>query len=94
MANKKRQPLPYRHDKGKPVATRSGCKVSWKVYATRAEAEAAAIVAIHNAEIDESLGYDFGYCCPGSIAELSGERLGLYPELVGKPGTFYEVCFS
>lgn len=48
---------------------RCGCKVSWHTYATKAEAEACAEAARHNARIDSALGYDFGYCCPGSIGE-------------------------
>ena len=50
-----------------PLEQRSGCKVSWLYYDSREEAETAARAAVHNARISESLGYDFGYCSPGSI---------------------------
>lgn len=66
-----------------PVKFRSGCKVSWKYYTTREEAEEAAKAARHNAEIQWSLGYDFGYCSPGSITEVKAEC-----EYKG----LYEVC--
>ena len=63
-----------------PLSRRQGCKVGWLVYATREEAEVASKAAIYNAKIDASMGYDFGYCCPGSITQL-------------KDGT-WEVCES
>jgi hypothetical protein len=46
---------------------RSGCKVGWRYYRDRKAAEECAEAAKHNARIDASLGYDFGYCAPGSI---------------------------
>lgn len=46
---------------------RSGCKVGWLYYETEAEAMEAAKAAKHNAQIQWSLGYDFGYCVPGFI---------------------------
>ncbi len=57
--------------KQSPPHTRQevGCKVSWLTFETRKLAEEAAVVARHNAEIDWSLGYDFGYLCPGDITE-------------------------
>jgi len=57
---------------------RVGCKVSWNYYDKLADAEACSKAAIHNAEIQESLGYDFGYCSPGSIRQRENGQ--------------YEVC--
>jgi hypothetical protein len=53
---------------------RTGAKVSWQIYRTREEAEVCAEAAKHNAEIDWSLGYDFGYQMPGSIRQLKDGR--------------------
>lgn len=50
--------------------TRTGCKVGWRTYATREEAEACSKAARHNAAIQAGFGYDFGYCAPGSITKL------------------------
>lgn len=49
------------------IDQRSGAKVGWRTYATKRLAEKAAKAARHNAEIQASLGYDFGYQMPGSI---------------------------
>ncbi len=69
----------------KSVDFRVGCKVQWQYYATEEEAKAASEIARHNSEIDRSLGYDFGYCSPGSIYLVMEE--GRYKGL-------YEVCTS
>jgi hypothetical protein len=53
---------------------RTGCKVSWRIYRDRAAAEACAEAAKHNAVRAAELGYDFGYCCPGSIETLDDGR--------------------
>lgn len=59
---------PYRYKSmPKPIKTVVGSKVSWKTYATIDEAMQAASVARHNAEIDEAMGYDFGFMSPGEI---------------------------
>jgi len=80
---KAKQKLDYRQMPA-AVAIRSGCKVGWKYYRTEAEAKAAAVIARHNAKIDASQGYDFGYCSPGSVSLVrEGEFAGLY-----------EVCTS
>jgi len=63
---------------------RSGCKVGWRYYRSREDAEKASVAARHNAEIQWSLGYDFGYCSPGSI-EKAHES---YKEFAG----MWEVC--
>ena len=57
--------------KSMPQAARTivGSKVSWKIYNTMAEAEAAAAIARHNAAIDESFGLDFGFLVPGEISQ-------------------------
>ena len=85
MANKPKKKYDYKpypkHD-----GLRSGCKVSWYYYAKRDDAEKAAIAAKHNAEIQWSLGYDFGYCSPGSIMEVKQEN-GM-PDKLG----MFEVC--
>lgn len=61
-----------------PVRTRSGAKVGWNYYTDKTAAEECSAAAQHNAGIKWELGYDFGYCSPGSIKKLdSGE---------------YEVC--
>ena len=57
-----------------PDDMRSGCKVSWHTYRDRAAAEACAEAARHNAVRKAGLGYDFGYCCPGSIEKLNDGR--------------------
>jgi hypothetical protein len=51
------------------IAASNGCKVSWRTYETRAEAETCALAAKHNARLDEALGYDFGFATPGEIKE-------------------------
>jgi len=50
-----------------PIRGRGGCKVGWEVYATRERAEEMAEYYAREAEHKATLGYDFGYCCPGSI---------------------------
>lgn len=69
-----------------PVMRRGGCKVSWNYYRTEEEAKACAEAAKHNADIQETLGYDFGYCCPGSITPMGAEAWG------GKYAGLFEVC--
>lgn len=49
------------------IFMRSGAKVGWRTYATKAEAEKCSEAARHNARIQESLGYDFGFMIPGAI---------------------------
>ncbi len=63
---------------------RVGCKVSWNYYRDESVARKAGEIALHNAKIDESLGYDFGYQSPGSVVLVKdGERAGMW-----------EVCCS
>lgn len=52
------------------VSYQAGCKVSWYVFSTEAEAIEAAKVAKHNAKIDEANGYDFGFQIPGEIRQV------------------------
>ena len=54
------------------ISRRCGSKVAWSVYSTREEAEQAASVAKHNARIDESYGYDWGFATPGEITKVEG----------------------
>ena len=53
----------------KALFTRGGCKVSWMYFADREDAEKASEVARKEAVFVSNLGYDFGYCSPGSITE-------------------------
>lgn len=64
----------------------SGCKVSWRYYDSREDADAAAAAAKHDAEIQWQRGYDFGYCCPGSIQWVGSEH-----SCGGESGR-WEVC--
>ena len=73
-------------DYPKADGTRTGINVSWKYYKSRDDARDASMAAVHNARIQEGLGYDFGYCSPGSIEEVGSNR-GM-PEYVG----MFEVC--
>ena len=68
----------------KPDNTRVGAKVSWHYYKDRAAADECAVAAKHNAVIQESKGYDFGYCSPGSIRLIKED----WPEYAG----LFEVC--
>jgi hypothetical protein len=52
------------------VALRSGAKVGWRTYATMEDAEKCAAAAKHNARIQESYGYDFGFQAPGEIRKV------------------------
>jgi hypothetical protein len=66
MANKRAYPM--------TDDVESGCKVGWRIYAKRSDARKCATAAQHNARIAASLGYDFGYCSPGSIDETEDGR--------------------
>lgn len=61
-----------------------GAKVSWRVYATEGEANAAAEIAKHNARIDAAEGYDFGFMTPGEIS----------PHKTYDGRDLFKVCFS
>ncbi len=60
------------------VTIRTGCKVGWITYNDLETAKEAAKAAQHNADIQWSLGYDFGYMMPGHITK--------------KDDGTYEVC--
>ncbi len=66
------------HDYPKWDDLRTGCKVGWRIYKSIDDARKCTRAAEHNANIQASLGYDFGYCLPGSITKLEDGR--------------YEVC--
>lgn len=67
-------------------ARETGCKVSWRYYDKREDADAASEAAKHDAEIQAMRGYDFGYCCPGDIRWVApGTKFG------GENGR-WEVC--
>jgi hypothetical protein len=74
--------LPYPKEDG----LRAGIKVCWLYYKNRDDARTASMAAVHNARVQESLGYDFGYCAPGSIEQVDSSR-GM-PERIG----MFEVC--
>lgn len=65
----------------------TGCKVSWLYFDNEEDAKSCSKIATHNARINESLGYDFGYCSPGSISN-PGQRGEL------RFGHLWEVCIS
>jgi len=68
-------------------ARRAGCKVSWRYYDKREDAEAASRAAENDAVIQSSLGFDFGYCSPG---EIRWREANSTPE-AGENGR-WEVC--
>lgn len=82
----KRKPAPTYMPYPKEDGLRSGIKVSWHYYKDRAAAEQCSEAARHNGIIQENLGYDFGYCMPGSI-DVVGDNRGM-PERIG----WFEVC--
>lgn len=85
MANKPRKKQ-YDYKPYPPYQrVRTGCKVSWYYYAKKEDAEQAAEVAKHNAAIQASLGYDFGYQSPGYSIQLMGDSWPSYQGL-------WEVC--
>lgn len=57
-----------------PVSQRSGCKVGWMTFATKADAEKCARAARLEAKRQAENGYDFGYCTPGSIEKIGADR--------------------
>ena len=63
-----------------PDGIRVGCKVMWNYYRDRKAAEECSKAAEYNAHIQRDLGYDFGYCSPGSIrtAHESSEYAGMW----------------
>jgi len=67
---------------------RVGCKVSWYYYRDEATAKKAAIAARHNADIQWSKGYDFGYQTPGFITKMNDEYSGEWAQYAG----LWEVC--
>ncbi len=52
------------------VDSRCGCKVSWKTYKKREDAETASVYAKERAELFEAKGYDFGFMVPGTISPV------------------------
>ena len=59
--------------------TRSGAKVGWRYYDREIDAQACSRAAKTYALVRLDQGYDFGYCCPGSIRKLTeGEYAGKY----------------
>lgn len=51
----------------------TGCKVGWRTYGNKKDAELCSVAAKNNAIIQKNSGYDFGYCSPGSIDETDGK---------------------
>jgi hypothetical protein len=52
------------------LGIRNGNKVSWRIYATEEEALADSVTARKEGEYWRQFGYEYGYCCPGSVREL------------------------
>lgn len=84
-AERQKQPWEIWQAYPEPAETRCGCKVSWNYYKTKEEAEVCAKAAKHNAVIQESQGFDFGYCSPGSIRAPKPGENWFFADL-------YEVC--
>lgn len=64
-------------------ALRVGIKVHWLYFRDKAQAEAAAPIARHNASVAAAEGYDFGYQSPGHLKLIDhGDYAGMW-----------EVCF-
>lgn len=74
ITKQRKKYVPTYKDYPKTDAVRSGCKVGWRIYTDRHDAEVCAEAARWNAVIQESHGYDFGYCMPGSITVLEDGR--------------------
>lgn len=71
-----------------PVTTRSGCKVSWNYYKTEEEARACSKAAGWNRDIKAGLGYDFGYCWPGTVKRMTDAA----PYGEAQYAELWEVC--
>ena len=56
-----------RSQSNEPYAMRSGCKVGWYYYRTKAAALRASAKAKATAIRRAEQGYDFGFCSPGAI---------------------------
>jgi hypothetical protein len=54
-----------------PIDLTCGCKVSWRRYATKQQAEEASKVAAEERSYQLEQGYDFGYQWPGDISKNS-----------------------
>lgn len=74
MARKRAAAKPLWKDYPHTDDYRTGCKVGWRYYRNRADAEACSEAAIYNANIKAYMGYDFGYCAPGHIVEMDDGR--------------------
>jgi len=66
-------------EKPKSISYRSGCKVCWETYATEEEAKVASVLARKEGYEKAALGYDFGYCSPGSIDKVKDGWEGCWP---------------
>lgn len=60
---------------------KGGCKVGWRYYVSLDDAQAASEVAVREGMYKADLGFDYGYCSPGSIEKV---------ECLGQ--TLYKVC--
>ena len=67
---------------------RVGGKVSWRYYDRLIDAQRCAEAAKRNAIRQSGLGYDFGYCMPGSIRKIKDADDVAGEHNIGK----YEVC--
>ena len=59
-----------------------GCRVSWYYYKSLNDAKKAASIADEHGDWCAARGFDFGYCCPGSLTRITE----------GKYKGMYEVC--
>ena len=85
---KKKTKTPAFKNYPEPVTQRGGCKVSWYYYKTESEARTCSEAAAWNREIKAGLGYDFGYCWPGTVKRMD------HPAPYGEPQYegLWEVC--
>jgi bifunctional DNA-binding transcriptional regulator/antitoxin component of YhaV-PrlF toxin-antitoxin module len=96
MTKAKRVALP------KPFAQRTGAKVGWEYYLTETDARANLPRITKEARRKGREGYDFGYCCPGTIERREMPDKGWSSEIwfpqatatAEKPKVLYEVCVS
>jgi len=60
-------------DYPRPMAMRTGAKVSWYTYATKKEAAQASKLARKHADQQAAMGYDFGFQAPGEIINIDSQ---------------------
>lgn len=81
------------------LTTTSGCKVGWRYWSTREEAEADSVKQREAAVLKANRGYDFGYQSPGQVDEIVlkadmrqyGSHDEKYPVVAREGETVYRV---